>query len=110
MTKKSRINQYLTYEEYKKAGGKLDFSAFKQNIQYVCEFIDLHTQGRLQGVSEITPSVKACARDCAEYLADNYAVRDADEIKAEMLSIVYDHLINEKDDNGTPLMYIGYKS
>jgi hypothetical protein len=73
--------------------------------------------------------VKACVRDLVEYIANNvssgkavasksqsaggvsesesYATKTTDEINAEMLCIVYDYLIGEKDDNGTPLMYRG---
>ncbi len=121
--------QYLTYEEYTEIGGTLDLTAFKQNIDHACEFVDLHTQGRLQSILKISQRVKTCLRDCVEYLANNissaktitgnsksvsgesesecYVTKCTDEIKAEMLCIVYDYLISEEDDNGTPLMYSG---
>ncbi len=121
--------QYLTYEEYTEIGGTLDLTAFKRNIDRACGFIDLHTQSRLQTVLEVSQRAKACVRDLVEYLANNvsgakavthksqsaggvsesesYATKTTDEINAEMLCIVYDYLISEKDDNGTPLMYRG---
>ena len=121
--------QYLTYEQYKSMGGELNETAFNRNIDRVCGFVDLHTQGRLQGVLEVSQRVKACVRDLVEYLANNlpngktvtsksqsaggvsesesYATKTTDEINAEMLCIVYDYLISEKDDCGMPLMYRG---
>lgn len=121
--------QYLTYEEYTEIGGTLDLTAFKRNIDRACGFIDLHTQSRLQTVLEVSQRVKACVRDCVEYLANNvsggkaitsksqsaggisesesYKMKTDDEINAETLCIVYDYLATEKDDNGTPLMYRG---
>ena len=121
--------QYLTYEEYVDIGGALDLTAFKRNIDRACGFVDLHTQSRLQSVSEVSQRVKACVRDLVEYLANNvpsgkavtsksqsaggvsesesYATKTTDDINGEMLNIVYDYLATEKDDCGTPLMYRG---
>ena len=121
--------QYLTYEEYQEIDGTLDLTAFNRNIDRACAFIDASTQNRLQSVLEVSTKVKACVRDLVEYLANNvssgkavtsksqsaggvsesesYATKTTVEIKAEMLCIVYDYLIGEKDDCGTPLMYRG---
>lgn len=121
--------QYLTYEEYQEIGGALDLTAFKRNIDRACGFVDSHTFGRLNKSSSVSRMVKACVRDLVEYLANNmtngkavtsksqsaggvsesegYATKTTDEINAEMLCIVYDYLITEKDDCGTPLMYRG---
>ena len=121
--------QYLTYDEYIEIGGTLDLTAFKRNIDRACGFVDLHTQSRLQTVLDVSQRVKACVRDLVEYLANNvsgvkmvtsksqsaggvsesesYATKTDDEINAEMLCIVYDYLVTEKDDHGTPLMYLG---
>ena len=121
--------QYLTYEEYTEIGGTLDLTAFNRNIDRTCGFIDLHTQSRLQSVSEVSQRAKACVRDLVEYLANNvssgkavtsksqsaggvsesegYANKTTDETNAEMLCIVYDYLATEKDDCGAPLMYRG---
>ncbi len=121
--------QYLTYEEYTEIGGTLDLTAFNRNIDRACGFIDLHTQSRLHSVLEVSQRVKACVRDCVEYLASNvssgkavtsksqsavgvsesesYATKTLDEINAELLNIVYDYLATEKDDCGTTLLYRG---
>ena len=121
--------QYLTYEEYIEIGGALDLTAFKRNIDRACGFVDLHTQSRLQSVLKVSQRAKACVRDLVECLANNasndkviasksqsaggvsesesYATKTTDEMKCEMLNIVYDYLATEKDDNGTPLMYRG---
>ena len=121
--------QYLTYEEYTEIGGTLDSTAFNRNIDRACAIVDSHTQNRLQSVYEVSQRVKACVRDCVEYLSSNvsretnitsksqsaggvsesesYATKTADEMNAEMLNIVYDYLATEKDDCGRPLMYRG---
>ncbi len=121
--------QYLTYEQYKSMGGELNETAFLRHIDRACGFVDLHTQSRLQSVLEVSQRAKACVRDLVEYLASNvsnskavtsksqsaggvsesesYATKTTDEINCEMLNIVYDYLISEKDDCGTPLMYRG---
>lgn len=124
--------QYLTYERYINMGGELEETAFKRNIDRACSFVDLYTQNRLQSVSAVSDRVMACVRDLVEYLANNlsggrtvtsksqsaggvsesesYATKTTDEINVEMLNIVYDYLISEKDNNGTPLMYRGAMS
>ena len=121
--------QYLTYEEYTEIGGTLDLTAFNRNIDRACAFIDASTQNRLQSVLEVSRRAKACVRDLVEYIAnnlsngkavtsksqsaggvsesENYSTKTTDEINAEMLCIVYDYLVTEKDDCGTPLMYRG---
>jgi hypothetical protein len=121
--------QYLTYEQYLNIGGELEETAFKRNIDRACSFVDLHTQNRLQSVSTVSDRVMACVRDLVEYLANNvssgkavtsksqsaggvsesesYATKTNDEINCEMFNIVYDYLISENDDCGTPLMYRG---
>lgn len=120
---------YLTYGEYREMGGELEETAFKRNIDRAYAFVDSHTQNRLQSILKVSQRVKACVRDLVEYLANNvtsgkattsksqsaggvsesesYATKTLDEINAEMLCIVYDYLINETDDYGTPLMYRG---
>ena len=121
--------QYLTYEEYTEIGGTLDLTAFMRNINRACSVIDWCTQNRLRAILAASETVKACARDLVEYLADNasngktitsksqsaggvsesesYETKKTDELNAEMLNIVYDYLSTETDDHGTPLMYRG---
>ena len=121
--------QYLTYEEYKSMGGELNETAFLRNVDRACGFVDRFTFNRLHEMEEISSRVKGCVRDLVEYISNNissgkaissksqsaggvaesesYSVKTTDEINAEMLCIVYDYLICEKDDYGTPLMYRG---
>ena len=119
--------QYLTYEEYLDIGGTLEETAFNRNIDRACGFIDIHTFNRLQNVLAVSRSVKACVRDLVEHLANNskaavtsksqsaggvsesesYATKTNDDFNAEMLDIVCDYLLPEKDECGTPLMYRG---
>ena len=121
--------RYITYDEYTSIGGVLDLTAFQRYIDRACGFIDLNTQNRLQSVLKVSQRVKACVRDCVEYLASNvsngktvtsksqsaggvsesesYATKTFDEMNAEMFNIVYDYLATENDDCGTPLMYRG---
>lgn len=121
--------QYLTYEEYTEIGGALDLTAFNRNIDRACGIVDLYTKRRLQSAISIPKRAKACLRDLVEYLASNvsngktltsksqsaggvsesesYGAKGIEEVDAEMMYIVYDYLICEFDDCGTPLMYRG---
>lgn len=122
--------RYLTFDEYLNIGGTLAETAFERVIDRACGFVDLHTNNRLQSVLELSARAKACVRDLCEYLATNksnlsgnvssktqsaggvsesesYTIKTLDEINAELLCIVYDYLVAETDDNGTPLMYRG---
>lgn len=119
---------YLTYTEYKEIGGSVDETAFNRNIDRACGIIDNATHNRIECMAEAPKSVKPLCRDLLEYLVENnltkivtsksqsaggvsesesYATKTTDEINAETLCIVYDYLISEKDDCGTPLMYRG---
>lgn len=120
---------YLTYTEYKDKGGTLEETAFIRNIDRVCGIIDNATHNRIECMAKVPQRAKALCRDLVEYLARNstsdvvvssrsqsaggvsesvgYATKTTDEINAEMFCIIYDYLIGEKDDNGTPLLYRG---
>lgn len=122
--------EYLTYEEYTDLGGTLSETEFSKEIHRACAFVDGRTFDRLQTMTTISPRVKYCCKDLVEYLAnaksadgrivssrsqkannlsesETYSSATSDERNADMLEIVYDYLINEKDENGTPLMYRG---
>lgn len=121
--------QYLTYEEYTEIGGTLDLTAFDRNIDRACGIVDLYTFNRLRHSLEVSQKVKACLRDLVEYLANNstnnrvvssksqsagsvsesesYAIKSTDDTESEVFCIVYDYLMAEQDDRGTPLMYRG---
>ena len=119
---------YLTYTEYKEIGGTLEQTAFIRNIDRACGIIDNATHNRIECMKKVPQRAKALCRDLVEYLAENngvkiatsksqsaggvsesesYATKTTDEINAEMFCIVYDYLIGEKDENGTPLLYRG---
>lgn len=122
--------EYLTYSEYTEMGGTLNETEFSREIYRAYAIIDSRTFDRLLTATTISPRVKHCCKDLVECLAntknaegktvasrsqkannltesETYSSATADERNADMLEIVYDYLINEKDENGTPLMYRG---
>ena len=119
---------YLTYTEYKEIGGTLEEAAFIRNIDRVCGIVDNATHNRIEPMKEVPQKVKPLCRDLLEYLVENnstkiitsksqsaggvsesegYATKTADDIYGDIQNIIYDYLGNEKDDNGTPLLYRG---
>lgn len=126
--------RYLTYEEYTSIGGLLEKNDFEHVIDRTCGIVDLYTQARLKDASVIPDRVLSCIRDLCEYLVANkasgtngtvasrtqsaggvsesesYTSKTADEFNAEMLCIIYDYLITETDDYGTPLLYRGCRA
>lgn len=119
---------YLTYEEYSNMGGVLDLTAFNRNIDRACGIIDNAIHNRLDSAQEISRKVKACTRDLIEYLAKNeeigivtsrsqsaggvsesesYVTKTADDVYGDIQNILYDYLVSETDENGTPLLYRG---
>ena len=120
---------YLTYDEYSEMGGIYDLTAFNRNIDRACGIIDNATHNRIECMAEVPKRAKALCRDLVEYLARNdtteiavtsrsqsaggvsesesYATKTTDDIYGDIQNMVYDYLGNEKDDNGTPLLYRG---
>ena len=119
---------YLTFEEYSEMGGVLDLTAFNRNIDRACGIIDNATHNRIECMTKVPSKVKHLCRDLLEYLVENnsikiitsksqsaggvsenesYATKTADDVYGDIQNIVYDYLGNEKDDNGTPLLYRG---
>ena len=119
---------YLTYGEYTEIGGTLDLTAFNRNIDRACGIIDNATHNRIECMAEVPQRAKALCRDLVEYLVENngvkivtsksqsaggvsesesYATKTADDVCGDIQNIIYDYLGNEKDDNGTPLLYRG---
>ena len=121
--------QYLTYEEYTEIGGTLDLTAFKRNIDRACAMIDIRTQSRLESFEIVPQIVKTVCADLVGYIAnntvekpfvssrsqsaggvsesENYATKTLKDVNDEAYSIVYDYLVMETDDCGTPLLYRG---
>ena len=120
---------YLTYEEYSKMGGVLDLTAFNRYIDRACGIIDNSTHNRIECMAEVPQRAKALCRDLVEYLArystsdmvvssrsqsaggvsesESYATKTADDVYGDIQNMIYDYLLNETDDNGTPLLYRG---
>jgi hypothetical protein len=122
--------RYLTYEEYLQIGGTVDSSTFNRNISRACGIIDNATFGRIKNhMATVPENAKHLCRDLIECIARNnvtdltvtsksqsagavsesesYAVKTADDVKAEITGIVYDYLASVYDDNGTPVLYRG---
>ena len=120
---------YLTYEEYSNMGGVLDLTAFSRNIDRACGIIDNATHNRIECMAEVPQRAKALCRDLVEYFAENFGssrqisnhsqsaggvsesesfvIRSIEERAGEIDDMVKDYLLNEVDDNGTPLLYRG---
>ena len=120
---------YLTYEEYSNMGGVLDLTAFNRYIDRACSIIDNATHNRIEPMHGVPKKVKALCRDLIEYLAndfgsskqvsnhsqsaggvsesESFVIRSIEERAGEIDDMVKDYLLNEVDDNGTPLLYRG---
>ena len=120
---------YLTYTEYKEIGGALEETAFNRNIDRACGIIDNATHNRIECMAEVPQKAKALCRDLIEYLAndfgsskqvsnhsqsaggvsesESFVIRSIEERAGEVGDMVKDYLLNEVDDNGTPLLYRG---
>ena len=123
---------YLTYDEYSAMGGICDLTAFNRNIDRACGIIDNATHNRIDGMAEVPQRAKALCRDLVEYIAkddttgmavtsrsqsaggvsesESYATKTADDMYGDIQNMIYDYLGNEKNDNGTPLLYRGAMS
>ena len=120
---------YLTYDEYVEIGGTLDYTAFTRNIDRACGIIDNATHNRVDCMADVPQRAKALCRDLVEYFAENFGssrqisnhsqsaggvsesesfvIRSIEERAGEIDDMVKDYLLNEVDDNGTPLLYRG---
>ena len=120
---------YLTYEEYSNMGGICDLTAFNRNIDRACGIIDNATHNRIECMAEVPQRAKALCRDLVEYLAndfgsskqvsnhsqsaggvsesESFVIRSIEERAGEIDDMVKDYLLNDVDDNGTPLLYRG---
>ena len=121
--------RYIEYQEYLGIGGICDATAFNRNIDRACGIIDNATHNRIENMKEIPQRAKALCRDLVEYLAndfgsskqvsnhsqsaggvsesESFAIRSIEERAVEIDDMVKDYLLNEVDDNGTPLLYRG---
>ena len=120
---------YLTYDEYSTMGGICDLTAFNRFSDRACGIIDNATHNRIECMVEVPQRAKALCRDLVEYLAndfgsskqisnhsqsaggvsesESFVIRSIEERAGEIDDMVKDYLLNEVDDNGTPLLYRG---
>ncbi len=112
----------LSYEEYIKYGGKLDKPTFENYSFDAFAKINAATHGRIKEPSE---AVKRCLKKLIDIIAkfditnDNvsswsndgvsqsFVSISAEEQEKEIKKIIYNYLINETDNNGVPLLYLG---
>lgn len=122
--------QYLRdHQEYLALGGVCDATAFNRYIDRACGIIDNATHNRIECMAEVPQRAKALCRDLVEYLAndfgsskqisnhsqsaggvsesESFVIRSTEERAGEIGDMVKDYLLNEVDDNGTPLLYRG---
>ena len=119
--------KYLTYDEYKQAGGTLDSSAFNAAIIRVCGIIDAATFERVKAMQSVPEEVKALCQSLIEYLtwnstntkaltgksqsaggvseSESYSVKSNEDISRDIDNMLCDYLLTVKDDKGTPLLY-----
>ena len=124
--------RYIEYQEYLGIGGICDSTAFNRNIDRACGIIDNATHNRIECMEEIPQRAKALCMDLVEYLAndfgsskqisnhsqsaggvsesESFVIRSIEERAGEIDDMVKDYLLNEVDDNGTPLLYRGCSS
>ena len=121
--------RYIEYQEYLGIGGICDATAFIRNIDRACGIIDNAAHIRIECMAEVPQRAKALCRDLVEYLAndfgsskqvsshsqsaggvsenESFVIRSIEERAGEIDDMVKDYLLNEVDDNGTPLLYRG---
>lgn len=121
--------RYIEYQEYLEIGGLCDTTAFNRNIDRVCGIIDNATHNRIERMAEVPQKAKSLCRDLVEYFAndfgsskqvsshsqsaggvsesESFVIRSIEERAGEIDDMVKDYLLNEVDDNGTPLLYRG---
>jgi hypothetical protein len=121
--------RYIEYQEYLGIGGICDATAFNRYIDRACSIIDNATHNRIECMAEAPQRAKALCRDLVEYLAndfgsskqvsnhsqsaggvsesESFVIRSIEERAGEIDDMVKDYLLNEVDDNGTPLLYRG---
>ena len=121
--------RYIEYQEYLELGGVCDTAAFNRYIDRACGIIDNATRCRVYLMDGVPQGVKALCRDLVEYFAndfgsskqvsshnqsaggvsesESFVIRSIEERAGEIDDMVKDYLLNEVDDNGTPLLYRG---
>lgn len=122
--------QYLKdHQEYLALGGVCDATAYARFSDRAFGIVDNATHNRIECMAEVPQKAKALCRDLVEYLAndfgsskqisnhsqsaggvsesESFVIRSIEERAGEIDDMVKDYLLNEVDDNGTPLLYRG---
>ena len=122
--------QYLKdHQEYLALGGVCDATAYARFSDRAFGIVDNATHNRIEYMAEVPQRAKALCRDLVEYLAndfgsskqisnysqsaggvsesESFVIRSIEERAGEIDDMVKDYLLNEVDDNGTPLLYRG---
>lgn len=122
---------YIEIDQYLNWGGKVtDESAFSR-LSYIAEkMIDRYTQNRVRRMKEVPEAVGRCVVELvnimgtadpselatkpviASFNNDGYSETYAapvtvDSVTARMVGIIMDYLAEVRDDNETPLLYLG---
>ena len=113
---------YLTYEEYKQMGGALDETAFTSCCIDAEMKINSATFNRIKNTNK---AIKGCTKKLIDIisnaditnakissfshdgLSQTFSRPSSDEYEREINKTIYDYLINEVSDDGTPLLYCG---
>ena len=124
---------YLTYAEYIEYGGSLEEPAFQRVAFKAQKKIDNATFGRLKNEKEISEAVKRLMFELigtisnTDYSGEGYSpavshegndgysvsfasgtVMTIDMANKSIDSLIEEYLSEERDSNGTPLLYCGY--
>ena len=113
---------YINHDEYKDMGGLLDETAFKRYSYKAGAKIKAETHDR---ITKPTEAVKQCQRELIDLyskaditqpkvnsfshdgVSQTIAEPSAEEYLKKIEEIIYEYLIHEYDENGTPLLYRG---
>lgn len=117
---------YLTHEEYKAMGGKLDAVAFSAQEFRARQLIDALTHNRIQDETPVREAVKYAthalialqtyqmahggrevASESNDGVSVSYAAMGPNSAYARRVDIVCEYLAVETTDSGVPLLYAG---
>lgn len=120
---------YLNFNEYVVFGGECDEAAFNKNIDRACAVIDSYTHKRVESMESVPRCVKVLCRDLIDYYSQislgeksitswsesggpvsqsiSYQTKTSEDIDNDVKNLVYDYLLGETNDKGTPLLYKG---
>lgn len=115
---------YITYDEYKKQGGKLDETAFNIYSYEAYKKICVETNNRINSDNPGEAVIKCMVRiidlisdselkneNVSSFshdgLSQTFEKTNREEFENEINNLIYIYLIDEIDEEGTPLLYKG---